>query len=386
MNKEQQFDTTIIGAGVTGLMLAKKLSDCGMRVALVESNDTIAAGPSTRNEGWLHNGTYHAISIKDEDAAVQVARRCMYGHDQIKRYAPECVENAEEESYALIRNGDKVDEALSRWERAQVEAKPIDKKRLNFHVPEINEASFAQAFQVADAAINTRILYHRLFHDAVRNGVEVMMGSKIDYCKSEPNVAWVKSPSGETLQHESNLYIHANGYGMKREFEEQFETEIPLRYWKSHLLVTDKLASRSVFYVDAHEAAMINHGNTSIIGLNEDAQIVGEPDYIPLEQNISRLQQATTRLFPRGDITRAMSVACVKVDVADSELDSRSLGLKILEPIEGHICVLPGKMTEAPFTTDFLTRTVCERLSGDDDIVALRPMDRRTLYKFQPQP
>jgi L-2-hydroxyglutarate oxidase LhgO len=59
----RKFDVVVVGAGAAGLMTAQKLSQLGMSVALIEQKPTVASGPSTRNEGWLHRGTYHAASI-----------------------------------------------------------------------------------------------------------------------------------------------------------------------------------------------------------------------------------------------------------------------------------------------------------------------------------
>ena len=53
---------------------------------------------------------------------------------------------------------------------------------------------------------------------------------------------------------------------------------------------------------------------------------------------------------------------------------ARSLDIAIHELAPGHICLLPGKMTEAPFLTDILTQHLHERL--DDPRIALRPCDQ----------
>jgi L-2-hydroxyglutarate oxidase LhgO len=71
MSTEIKTDISIVGAGVTGLMLTNKLTDLGYRVALVDRQSCAAGGPSTKNEGWLHKGTYHATSIANEDQSVQ---------------------------------------------------------------------------------------------------------------------------------------------------------------------------------------------------------------------------------------------------------------------------------------------------------------------------
>lgn len=75
----ERYDIAVIGAGVTGLMLARELSRAGARVALVEASDGVIAGATRRNEGWVHAGTYHALSIEDLRQAEEVVSRCQYG-------------------------------------------------------------------------------------------------------------------------------------------------------------------------------------------------------------------------------------------------------------------------------------------------------------------
>ena len=53
---------------------------------------------------------------------------------------------------------------------------------------------------------------------------------------------------------------------------------------------------------------------------------------------------------------------------------ARSLNIAISEPIPGHIVVLPGKMTEAPYLTDILTSYIHSKL--DNTKIALRPCDK----------
>src|SRR5689334_3121047 len=97
-------EVVVVGAGVAGLMLFKKLATLGVSTLLVEKLPLAANGPSTRNEGWLHRGTYHATSIRDRGQAIQVAQRCIYGFEQIRAYAPECLEETTTSSIAVLRD------------------------------------------------------------------------------------------------------------------------------------------------------------------------------------------------------------------------------------------------------------------------------------------
>ena len=64
----------IVGAGISGLMIAYRLAQYGIRPIVVESAEFVATGATTRNQGWLHAGTFHAQSISDPTLAAQVSR------------------------------------------------------------------------------------------------------------------------------------------------------------------------------------------------------------------------------------------------------------------------------------------------------------------------
>ncbi|SRR5258708_886995 len=118
---------------------------------------------------------------------------------------------------------------------------------------------------------------------------------------------------------------------------------------------------------------MMNHGKFSIVGLNEDAFVCDVPDYECIEQGVRNISEAMGRLFHNVDESKALPVACIKTDLAEKSASARSLNISVSEPLPNHICVLPGKMTESPYVTDYVTRLVYEKLN--DDLIALRPMD-----------
>ena len=157
-----EVDVVVIGAGVAGLMLTKKLADLGISLALIERNEKSAMGPSTKNEGWLHRGTYHANSIKDRQMAIQVSRRCIYGYEQVVRYAPEAVEDINIPSFAVLKNEELYDDVISRWKEADVSFVEMNKNSVEHILPEINAENVSSIFRVKDLGINTRILYSKL--------------------------------------------------------------------------------------------------------------------------------------------------------------------------------------------------------------------------------
>ena len=72
-------DAIVIGAGVVGLAVARALARQGMETLVVEREDTIGTGTSSRNSEVIHAGLYYAPgSLK--------ARLCVAGREQLYAY------------------------------------------------------------------------------------------------------------------------------------------------------------------------------------------------------------------------------------------------------------------------------------------------------------
>ena len=361
-------------------MAAQKLSDLGLRIALIENQTTLASGPSTRNEGWLHRGTYHASSIRDRAAAIQVARRCIYGHKQMRRFAPEAVADGDPLPLALVRDKDKLSEIISRWDEAGVHYQSLSRAEAERIVPDAAFNKVSGIFQVADVSLNTRILYRKLFTLAQRSGCEFYLGWEIEGIDGKEVVS--RNRTGERKTFTASIVIYSSGIGTKEIFRKYHGIDLPIRYWKSHLVVTKRLAHAGIFFLDPHEAAMMHHGDVSIVGFNEDALLCTEPSYDVLPEQAENLRCGICRIFPQWDGRRSLDLACVKVDYMTDFTSARSLNIAINEPILGHVVVLPGKMTEAPYLTDVLTSYIHGRL--DNPTIALRPCDEFLVLEAEP--
>ncbi len=369
---KKEYDLAILGAGITGLMLSKKLSAVGLRVALIEKNKTVAAGPSTKNEGWLHRGTYHAQSIADRDSGIQVAKRCIYGHEQIRGYAPEAVEDLSSKSYAVTYSTDRAQEITSRWDEAGVAYTQVPSPYLEREVPELNMSHIAHAFLVQDKGIDTRLLYAKLLHEAVLNGTDIFTSAELVFTDQEQISL---AQGNQTSDFWASMFIHCSGYGLKSFFAGNFGLDLALRFWKSHLLVVPRLSKDDVFCLDSGETGMMNHGKTSVVGANEDAIQVPQPDFIPIPEKNDNVKKGLKKLYKWEDAGKQLAVACVKVDMPQMSAAARSLNINYGEPLDKHMYVLPGKMTESPYVTDVVTRMIFDRLNGHKD-VASRPCDQ----------
>lgn len=171
----------------------------------------------------------------------------------------------------------------------------------------------------------------------------------------------------------AEIFVYTAGYRMKDLFRSQHAVEIPFRYWKSHLLVLPRINQHGVFYVDPHYPAMMHHAAVTIVGMNEDAVQIEVVDGSVMLEKITAMREALKRMFRHIRLDGYQAMSCIKVDVDSTSTPIRSLDVNYGEPIPNHFWLLPGKMTEAPFATDYMTRLVCGRI--DDGHIALRPCD-----------
>jgi glycine/D-amino acid oxidase-like deaminating enzyme len=370
------YDVLIVGGGVAGLMSAYKFLDMGLSVALVENKPALASGPSTRNEGWLHRGTYHATSIKDRGTAVQIAQRCIYGHEQLLRFCPEAIEERDTKPIAMLKDESRVDEIVSRWKEAAVMYWPLTKAEAARRCISADFNRAAALFEVKDVSINTRLLYRKLVARSRQMGGVFHLGCTI--YAVEGNTLLCTSQNQARIRLTGRKIVYTAGGGARALFREHHGIELPIRYWKSHLVVTRRLSTMGIFYLDPSEAAIMHHGDVSVIGFNDDALLCPEADYEVSPDRAQNLRNGISRIFPGWRGNNSYDVACVKVDYTGRIPSDRSLNIAICEPVRDHVVALPGKLTETPFLTDELALYIHNEI--EDVSISRRPCDEMQLH------
>ena len=381
-------DIGIIGAGVMGLWLSLKLAQRGYVVAVIEKEPRLADGPSTRNEGWLHCGAYHAAAIVDQSLAMQVAHRTREGFKQTLAFAPESIEDPESRTFALVGE-EKLEEVTSRWEEAGVVYRPAGALELNAFDSQINVRDFKGIFAVQDLSIDTRVVYTKLAVAAQRLGVTFIRGTRVTALVD--HVAALESPPDGPAAIAAQAFVFATGYRAMEAFESLLQVRLPMRFFRSHLMDVPRLGRHGLFGVAPGEATIMNHGNWSIVGLNKDQERVTDASFDPIDANIEAIKVALLRLMPRADLTRGYGRACLKVDIDPCATGFANLNVTFGEPVAGYFWVLPGKMSEAPFAADVVVEALSERVGsprtqtvsrqkwahdqGSDLPVAPRPID-----------
>lgn len=372
-------DIVVVGGGIAGLWCAKELVDSGLNVALIEGSDSFANGATTRNEGWLHNGAYHSVGIDQEDDASSVTARTMYGHQKIYAFAPEAVEQGR--SYALIKEPGLVGLATERWDKFGVSYRQVSSDVLAIEGLAVDRVS--AIYETEDKSVDSRVICRMLAQYLTDRGANLFL--KARFIPTDRGRGEVLTDSGRFKVSPTKFLVTA-GVSTKRIFEEITGQSFPMRFFKSHLLVGPRLTNENFFYVDTWEPGIMSHGNSSIIGFNKDSVEVPEPTYEVIEGKAELIYSRLVEMLPRLAETPLYSpnikkVACIKPDAADPERVKdrnarQDLNVSVYEPIEGYICAIPGKMTEAPALGRALMNYIAT--STDLEITSVEPNDAFT--------
>lgn len=367
-----RYDIIISGAGVAGLWHAQKLAQLGYSVLVLEKGTVLAGYASTRNEGWLHRGTYHSGAIPVRDIALRVARQTLDGYCQTLAFAPEAVEERTAQTFALIKRLD-IAEVESRWFEVGVPFERIGESQFARLVPEVRTEDVSAFYRVNDVSINNRVLYRKLLRHATQQGARVLVNA---YIQSFDGMrARIQTPSGTEFC-EAKMFVYAAGFGIKEFFRTRFDVELALRLWKSHLIDLPRVARHGVFCLDAGEATLMHHKQWTIAGFNSDSTAVTQPSFdTVMPDNVEADKAALERMLRHIDFNGARPRACIKVDqdpgagvdvfvtANGTSYPRPQLGVTFGQPLPGHLWVLPGKMSEAPYVADCVISVIREQVS-----------------------
>jgi glycine/D-amino acid oxidase-like deaminating enzyme len=383
----QKVDVTIIGSGAMALWLSWTLVCKGFAVAVIEIQRDLAGGASSKNEGWLHRGTYHSVAITDRNIAIQVARRTIAGHDMTLQFAPEARTELGSHTFALLRS-EAVEETTSRWAEAGVFHRLVSKREVRRLEPDLNFGKYDCTFEVADVAIDSRIVYRKLADEIRAKGGVIFTGMEcVGLCG---HAMKLRKWNGCEQHLETKVLVCAAGCGIRPFFKSVIGIDLPMRYFVSHLFDVPRIARHAFFGVDPSDITAMHHGEWSIVGFTKDQVPVPAPSFEPGKDQIEQIKAALQEVASKADVSRGTGRACTKVDVDYATSSTKSFGnLNIAydEPIQNIFWVLPGKMTEAPYAARQLGEVLCTRVTRSIDAkpltnpvfglpqIAMRPID-----------
>jgi hypothetical protein len=264
----------------------------------------------------------------------------------------------------------KISEICSRWAEAEVPFSPISLTEYHKIETDINLSGVEAVFEVEDKSINPRAVYRNLARRAENLGVRILTNVEVDQVLPDENLICLRVNNSRRVYVSARVCVCTAGSGIKEFFATALKTEVPMRFWKSHLLDAPRIGRHNLFFVDPGGLTLMHHGAWSIAGLNADAVLVREPSAEPVAETVDLLKRDLENLFPYFDGTAGIGRACIKVDVgraidvANAPASRMKLSFAYGEPLAGHLWVVPGKMTEIPCVAEAIIDLLRDRLQG----------------------
>lgn len=291
----------IVGGGISGLSIAVRLSQSGLRVLLLEASD-LGLGAASKNQGWLYSGAWFAPRQRN------LAWLCYESLQDTIRFCPECLE-PQVGTMIYIISSPLTDPAdwTEPWTEAGI---PYEQVSVEFAVEKtgLSRSMIKHAFRLPDRAIRPRILLERLTAQAEYQGVDIRTRSPItSLLKSGDRVRAVLSESGEAF--DAGLFIlaaNAGGtalwanplhmYGAVGAPQSEF-TRVAL---KTHCLtIQPQLASTPYCVVDLEGINHIPHPPASIFGSSRWLPVRDSTDQRVVGSEVNRLRKLVTTLYSR---------------------------------------------------------------------------------------
>jgi glycerol-3-phosphate dehydrogenase len=360
----REYNAVIFGSGIQGLLLAKRLLDLGQAVALVEKQDTIAKGASSKNHGWIHQGTTHSLSAVNPVQGKETAQRLQYGHNFFKTYAPDCFDKPWNSSYAVTNDAVRADYARQRWTECDVPFKELTADQYFALEPEINRGAVSYFFEVSDSRLNNRLLLMKLYTEIKNKGALIL--TEADYEHAGDYAVKINSLQGNYQLH-APLFFYATGADIDNCYRKLTGNKLGVQCFKSHLIFTPQLSRYTMIDIDYSSPIIVNHGNLSAINRSHDEVPADSDDYEVDPAEIKRMLAATYELFPaikKMTADKIIATACLKPCIPVSKFNPHlSVDASLHEPKPGHFFTLPGKMTAAPYVTDEAIKAAASRLN-----------------------
>lgn len=396
----KKYHVIIAGAGAMGLWLAYYLAQKGYRVLVVESKQKLASGPSTKNEGWVHKGGYHTAAIADESTAQRVSIMTQRGHDATLRFCPEAVDRWPSTTFALVRS-ENIEFVTSRWRAAGVSFESVSRQAAGGLLSGVKISNYGGIYRCADVSIDTRRVYAKLAREIERLGSSILMNATLASVDAKvftvraDGVAWII---------ESDAFVCATGINTKSVVRSLFNVDIPLRYFRSHLIDVPRIGTNNFFGLEPlhgdsplRDATCMHHDEWTIVGTNKDQVEVSADVFAsdpavafqPTAKGIEIVVAALRQMMPALELSEVHPRACIKVDAQGAASRSASrfgdLRLSFGEISDSAFWALPGKMTEAPEAARRLVEEVLgpfllDRGADPSDLVAPQPF--RTYRAF----
>ena len=199
------YDVLIIGAGITGSMIARELSRYDLKVAILDKENDVGNVTTNANSAIIHSGY-------DPKPGTLKAKFNVLGNKMYDKIAEELdVPFYRIGSLTVALNDEqvnKLNELKLRSEQNGVEVRLLSKDELIKLEPNINPNVKAALFAPTAGVIDPFLLCVRAIENAMDNGVDLFLNEKVININKENDLFFVKTLNNE---YKARVVINAAG-------------------------------------------------------------------------------------------------------------------------------------------------------------------------------
>ncbi|PTD31152.1 type 2 glycerol-3-phosphate oxidase [Mycoplasma leachii] len=220
--KQTKVDICIIGGGIIGASVARELAKFDKKIVVLEANPRLALETSSHNSGLVHGG----FDPRPEtlNAKLNVLGKKRY-EDWIKEMDFPYLRI---DSTIVAFNDEEMKHVHMLYDRGLIngldpkEMQVIDAKELQKREPNISKQAVGALVCNSSIAIDPVVLTTTLMRNAIKNGVELKVNSKVVDIKKVDNIFEIKTAKDEIIQaevvvnvagHYADVIANMAGYG-----------------------------------------------------------------------------------------------------------------------------------------------------------------------------
>lgn len=230
------YDVIIIGAGVTGASIARRLSRYKLDILVLEKENDVSMGASKANSAIVHGGyaePHHELR----------GRICYEGRKEFKKLD-------EELNFGFLENGslvlafDEEDEKeleklmAMGLENGLDDIEIIDQERLREIEPNVSDKATAALYCKGAGVCSPYEYVIALMENAIANGTDLKLESKVTNIEKNDQVFTVSTENGE--KYEGRFVINASGLEGARVSEMITETDFTIHPRSGEYLLMQK--------------------------------------------------------------------------------------------------------------------------------------------------